>query len=63
MNQQNLYLIPPTVVALLLQYSGSRIVHRDEFSSCKRLTLKLKMANLLWILGFHKNRGCLMFGN
>ena len=25
MNQQNLYLIPPTVVALLLQYSGSRV--------------------------------------
>ena len=32
LNQQNLYLIPPTTVALLLQYSGSRIVHRDGFS-------------------------------
>ena len=27
--------IPPTTVALLLQYSGSRFEHRDEFSSCK----------------------------
>ena len=33
LNQQNLYLIPPTTTALLLQYSGSRIVHSDEFSS------------------------------
>ena len=33
LNQQNLYLIPPPVVALLLQYSGSRVVHKDEFSS------------------------------
>ena len=41
LNEQNLYLIPPTVVALLLQYSGSRIIHRDGFSSCKRLTVRL----------------------
>ena len=30
-----------TVVALLLQYSGSRIFHMDEFSSCKQLTMRL----------------------
>ena len=35
LNQKNLYLIPPTTVALLLQYSGSRVVHRDGFSSYK----------------------------
>ena len=35
MNQQNLYLIPSTVVAFLLQYSGSRIVHCVGFSSRK----------------------------
>ena len=35
LNQQNLYLIPPTTIALLLQYSDSRIVHRDGFSSRK----------------------------
>ena len=34
-NQQNLYLIPPTSVAWLLQYSGSRVEHRDGFSSRK----------------------------
>ena len=28
-------LIPPTAVAWLLQYSGSRVEHRDEFSSHK----------------------------
>ena len=28
-------LIPPTVVAWLLQYSGSRVEHRDGFSSHK----------------------------
>ena len=41
LNQQNLYLIPPTTLALLLLYSGSRIVHKDGFSSCKRLTVRL----------------------
>ena len=28
-------LIPPTAIALLLQYSGSRVEHKNEFSSCK----------------------------
>ena len=28
-------LIPTIVVALLLQYSGSRVEHRDGFSLCK----------------------------
>ena len=33
-NQQNLYpRIPTTDVAKLLQYSGSRVEHRDGFSS------------------------------
>ena len=30
-NQQYLYLFPPIVVAWLLQYSGSRVEHRDGF--------------------------------
>ena len=34
-NQQNLYPKAPTAVAKLPQYSGSRVEHRDEFSSCK----------------------------
>ena len=35
-NQQNLYpKIPSTVVAELLQYSGSRVEHGDGFSSYK----------------------------
>ena len=28
-------LIPPTVVAILLQYNGSRVEHKDGFSSHK----------------------------
>ena len=37
-NQQNLYpKIPPTTVAELLQYSGSRVEHKDEFSSYKMI--------------------------
>ena len=33
-NQQKLYpKIPTTDVAMLLQYSGSRVEHRDGFSS------------------------------
>ena len=51
MNQQNLYLFPPTAVAWLLQYSGSK----DGFSSHKWLAMKFKMVNLFWILGFDKN--------
>ena len=35
-NQQYLYpKFPPTAVAKLLQYSGSRVEHRDGLSSCK----------------------------
>ena len=34
-NQKNLYLFPPTVVTWLIQYSSSRVEHRDEFSSHK----------------------------
>ena len=30
-------LIPPTAVAKLLQYSGSRVEHGDEFSSYKMI--------------------------
>ena len=48
-------LIPPTVVAWLLQYSGFKVKHRDEFSSYKWLAVKAKMVNLFWILGFCKN--------
>ena len=50
-------LIPPIVVAWLLQYSGSRVEHKDEFSSHKRLTVRFKMVNLFWILRFGKNNG------
>ena len=50
-------LIPPTVVAWLLQYSGSRVEHRDEFSSHKRLIVRFKMVNSFWISGFCKNSG------
>ena len=57
MIQQNLYLIPPTSIALLLQYSGSKVEHRDGFSSHKWLAMKFKMVNLFWILRFDKNRG------
>ena len=35
-DQQYLYLFTPTAVAKLLQYSGSRVEHRDGFSSYKR---------------------------
>ena len=55
LNQQNLYLIPPTVVALLLQYSGSRIIHRDGFSLWKLLILSFTLVIMVWILGFCKN--------
>ena len=34
-SKKKLYLIPLTTEALLLQYSGFRIVHMDGFSSCK----------------------------
>ena len=53
----NIYILNPTAVAKLLQYSGSRVEHRDEFSSYKRFAVKSKMVNLVWILGFDKNRG------
>ena len=56
LNQQNLYLIPPTIVALLLQYRGFRIVHMDGFS-CRNDRLILVVS--IWILGFHKNCGFL----
>ena len=50
-------LIPPTVITWLLQYSGSRVEHGDEFSSHKRLAVRFKMVNLFWILWFGKNNG------
>ena len=31
----NIYNLKPTAVVELLQYSGSRVEHRDEFSSHK----------------------------
>ena len=35
-NQQYLYpIFPPTAVVKLLQYSGSRVEHKDGFSSYK----------------------------
>ena len=51
----NIYILNPTAVAKLLQYSGSRVEHKDEFSSYKRFTVKSKMVNLVWIMGFAKN--------
>ena len=53
-------LIPPTAVAKLLQYNGSRVEHRDEFSLYKRFAVKSKMVNLVWILGIYKNSGILV---
>ena len=46
-NRQYLYpKFPPTAVVKLLQYSGSRVEHRDGFSSHKRLTVKAKIGEL-----------------
>ena len=50
-------LIPPIVVAWLLQYSGSRVEHRDEFSSQKLLAVEFNLVNLFWILRFGENSG------
>ena len=37
-NQQNLYSkIPPTAILELLQYNGSRVEHKDGFSSYKMI--------------------------
>ena len=36
-NQQNLYPRTPTVVAKVLQYSGSRVELKDGFSSCEMI--------------------------
>ena len=38
-------LIPPIAVAKLLQYSGSRVEHRDGFSSHKMICSDSKMMN------------------
>ena len=56
-NQKNLYLFLPIVVAWLLKCSGSRVEHKDGFSSHKRFAVRFKMVNSIWILGFHKNSG------
>ena len=58
-------LIPPTVVAWLEQYSGSRVEHRDEFSSHKWLIVRFRTVNLFFILRFDKNSGvkCLEIEN
>ena len=56
----NIYILNPTAVAKLLQYSGSRFEHRDGFSLYKRFAVKSKMVNLVWISGFDKNRGVLV---
>ena len=50
-------LTPSTVVAWLLQYSGSRVENKDGFSSHQRLTVRFKMVNFFWILSFSKNSG------
>ena len=42
-------------VAKLLQYSGSKVEYRDGFSSYKRVAVKFKMVNLVWIFRFGKN--------
>ena len=46
-----IYILNPTAVAKLLQYSGSRVEHRDGFSSYKRFVVKSKMVNFFWTLG------------
>ena len=53
---KNIYKAKPlTSVAMLLQFSSSRIKHRDGFSSHKLLAVKTKMVNLFWILRFDEN--------
>ena len=56
-NQQNLYPRIPTVVAKLLQYSGSRVELRDGFSSYKMILQYVKMVNFTLDLGCCKNSG------
>ena len=56
----NIYILNLTTVAKLLQYSGSRVEHRDGFSSDKQFAVKSKMVNLVWISGFDKNMGVLV---
>ena len=45
-----IYILNPTSLAKLLQYSGYRVEHRDGFSSYKRFAVTSKMVNLVWIL-------------
>ena len=52
-----IYILNPTAVVKLLQYNGSRVEHRDGFSSYKRVAVKSKMVNLVWILRFDENNG------
>ena len=47
-------LIPPTAIAWLLQYSGSRVEQRDGFSSCKLFAVGSKRWISLWIKGVVK---------
>ena len=56
----NIYILYPTAVAKLLQYSGSKVEHRDGFSLYKQFAVKSKMVNLVYISGFDKNREVLV---
>ena len=57
-NQQYLYpKFPPTSVVKLLQYNGSRVEHRDGFSSYKRFTMRFKNGEFQFgFSGLGKNR-------
>ena len=57
-------LIPPTAVAWLLQYSGSRVEHRNGFSFSKMTCSEVKIDDFGLDSGFFgKNSGVFMFGN
>ena len=57
-NQQYLYpKFPPTVVVKLLQYSGSKVKHRDGFSSYNDLSEVKNGEFSLDFKVFGKNRG------
>ena len=59
-NQQNLYPKAPTVVAKLLQYSGSRVELRDGFSSYKMICSDSKWCFLFGFQDFVKTMGVFM---
>ena len=53
-----IYILNPTTVVKLLQYSGSRVEHRDEFSLHKCFAVRFKNGEFQFgFLRFAKNKG------